>query len=153
MLGSSDRTAMWFFSRYARRPQLGLRLNEKFTYEYNFTSQWEHEIRIEKIIKYTSVIPAFCVAGSRAAPPEDCGDPLAYMKLLDHYCPATLEFELFEMIERLRAQDIEEDETSEILDKFETLNTWYHVDQFSRTKINQRLKLYFSGDDNWYFND
>lgn len=87
--------------------QLGLRKNEKFIYEYNFTSCWEHEIRVEKIIKYYNKLPAYCVAGSRAAPPEDCDGPLAYMELFDHYNSTAAELELFEIIKRTHTNGTE----------------------------------------------
>ncbi len=32
--------------------QLGLRKNEKFIYEYDFTDGWQHEIRVENIMGF-----------------------------------------------------------------------------------------------------
>ncbi len=53
-------------------------------YEYDFGDGWEHEIKIEKIL------PAekgkhypLCLAGKRACPPEDCGGPWGYERLLE----------------------------------------------------------------------
>lgn len=62
---------------------LGLRLRERFLYEYDFGDLWQHELRLEKIMepgpgkRYPS-----CTDGKRACPPEDCGGPWAYQELL-----------------------------------------------------------------------
>lgn len=124
--------------------QLRLRKNEKFTYEYDFISHWMHEIRVEKVVKYTHKLPTCCITGSRAAPPEDCGGPLAYMRLLDQYNPVAIEHELFEIIESIYANTYEEGEKTQIIDRLATLNMWYQVNQFPKAKINQQLKRYFS---------
>lgn len=55
----------------------------KFTYEYDFTEDWKHSIRLEKILPFD---PAFqypvCLAGKRACPPEDIGGPEVYDQFL-----------------------------------------------------------------------
>jgi hypothetical protein len=52
------------------------RLHERFLYEYDFIDQWEHEIRVEKILPIDAdkTYPA-CIGGAKAAPPEACGGP------------------------------------------------------------------------------
>lgn len=30
--------------------ELGLRINERFVYDYDFTDDWQHQIRVEAII-------------------------------------------------------------------------------------------------------
>jgi len=54
-----------------------------FLYEYDFGDGWAHEIRLEKIepTQEGVVYPA-CIGGARACPPEDCGGPPGYMRLL-----------------------------------------------------------------------
>jgi len=53
-------------------------------YEYDFGDGWEHDVRFEAIVptvrgtKYPR-----CTAGDRACPPEDCGGPRGYSRLLD----------------------------------------------------------------------
>ena len=56
----------------------------KLIYEYDFGDGWEHELLVEK------VLPAekgrrypLCLAGKRACPPEDCGGPWGYERLLE----------------------------------------------------------------------
>ena len=62
---------------------LGLRVRERFLYEYDFGDYWQHEMRLEKIQepepkKHHPV----CTGGKRACPPEDCGGPWTYQELL-----------------------------------------------------------------------
>lgn len=55
-----------------------------FSYEYDFGDSWEHQIEVEKIVpaqlrmKYPR-----CTAGRGACPPEDCGGPPGYERLLE----------------------------------------------------------------------
>jgi hypothetical protein len=54
------------------------------TYEYDFGDGWVHELELEAIgrrqagTKYPR-----CLAGDRACPPEDCGGPHGYARLLE----------------------------------------------------------------------
>ena len=53
-------------------------------YEYDFGDGWEHELKIEKVlIAEPSVRYPACLAGKRACPPEDCGGPPGYERLLE----------------------------------------------------------------------
>jgi len=62
------------------------RAKSKLTYEYDFGDGWEHIIEVQKIeapqdgVKYP-----VCLAGKRAAPPEDCGGVPGYYELLEMY--------------------------------------------------------------------
>ena len=60
--------------------ELKLRRLERFTYEYDFGDLWVHDLRIEATLPLDPkrVYPV-CIAGRRAAPPEDCGGPHAFM--------------------------------------------------------------------------
>ncbi len=55
-----------------------------FRYTYDFGDNWEHLIEIEKIVVPTpgQQVPA-CTGGRRACPPEDCGGPWGYERLLE----------------------------------------------------------------------
>ena len=59
--------------------QFGFRLRERFLYEYDFYDNWEHDIRLEKVLPLNSkrVFPV-CIGGQRPVPPEDSGGPRAY---------------------------------------------------------------------------
>ncbi|MBV9326760.1 MAG: plasmid pRiA4b ORF-3 family protein [Chloroflexi bacterium] len=68
--------------RRVRVAALGLRVRERFRYEYDFTDLWQHDLRVEKILRLEPGQPnPRCVGGRRAAPPEDCGGPWAFLEL------------------------------------------------------------------------
>jgi len=55
-----------------------------FFYEYDFGDGWGHELRVEKVSKPNPRLRyPRCLAGARAAPPEDCGGPLGYRTLCE----------------------------------------------------------------------
>jgi pRiA4b ORF-3-like protein len=58
-------------------------------YEYDFGDGWQHELRLEEILIGDASFQQFCVAGSRACPPEDCGGPHGYAELLEAVRDAT----------------------------------------------------------------
>lgn len=56
----------------------------KITYTYDFGDSWEHLIAVEKTLEpEPSAAYPRCVAGRRAAPPEDCGGAYGYMELVE----------------------------------------------------------------------
>ncbi len=62
---------------------LCLRINTKFSYEYDFTENWQHIIRLEKTLPADPTIKhPVCLAGKRACPPEDIGGPDRYDQFL-----------------------------------------------------------------------
>jgi hypothetical protein len=78
-----------------------LRIKECFRYEYDFTDNWKHQIRFEAIIASEPYrrYPV-CIDGRRDCPPEDCGDPWAFMAILIYYFAnqtqnATLQYSIF----------------------------------------------------------
>jgi Plasmid pRiA4b ORF-3-like protein len=65
--------------RQVRLAFLGLRVRERFLYEYDFTDGWQHDVRVEQILplepgRHSPV----CIGGRRAGPPEDCGHSWSY---------------------------------------------------------------------------
>jgi hypothetical protein len=70
------------------RDERSLRLSElarkgkSFTYEYDFGDGWDHHITIEDVDDDGTDSTATCVGGKRTCPPEDCGGPHGYMRLL-----------------------------------------------------------------------
>jgi len=57
--------------------------NAKFTYHYDFGDDWIHEIHIERETEaQAGKRRASCIAGARACPPDDCGGPPGYARML-----------------------------------------------------------------------
>ena len=61
-----------------------LHCGERFRYEYDFTTNWKLDIRLERALPFDPdrVLPS-CIGGNRTAPPEDCAGALDYLKRLD----------------------------------------------------------------------
>jgi hypothetical protein len=115
-----------------RLKDLGLRINERFIYEYDFTDNWQHQIRFEAILAQKShrCYPV-CTDGRRACPPEDCGGPTAFMELSQHYY-------FFNIMERL-LEIIEDGDNQDHREEIEALHYWFHVEHFDRKGANRRL--------------
>jgi hypothetical protein len=60
-----------------------LRGVDRFLYEYDFGDGWNHLIEVEREIPCNQGLKfAVCLAGENACPPEDCGGPGGYERLL-----------------------------------------------------------------------
>lgn len=109
-----------------------LRINEKFLYEYDFTDQWRHQIRVENTL---DIDPrkdyALCIGGNRACPPEDCSGPWRFMALRQHYSLIEIMDRLYEIIEDEDPEDHEEE--------LHILRYWLNVNRFDRKAVNRRL--------------
>lgn len=125
--------------------------NERFLYEYNFFDHWEHEVRIEKLLPINpEIIYPCCIGGKRAAPPEGCGGPKAFMELQDYYSPWRIEEKLISLVRRRinLPNDTEDDEDDEDLEDnpestLETLKYWIDQRKFSCRAANRRLQEFF----------
>jgi hypothetical protein len=58
---------------------------DRLRYTYDFGDDWDHEIKLEKVLPpdagpHTTAVPV-CLAGKGACPPEDCGGPWGYTDL------------------------------------------------------------------------
>ena len=134
------------FSADPRRVQLsdfGFRVNERFSYEYDFTDYWLHTIRVEAILapRSTKSYPC-CIGGKRRAPPEDCGGAEAFMASRDEV-PLLAE-ELFDDIR----DDLERNDMQAIRDRiedFREFQEWLSLDDFDRAAINHQLQLRIHG--------
>lgn len=110
------------------------RNGERFFYEYNFYVPWRHEIRLEHILP---AVPGrrypVCIGGRRAAPPEGCAGPNAFLaQREEHHAVA--------VIERLLALI---DNPEVYLDPYEEvrrLRYWAGVNRCDRRAINRRLQ-------------
>jgi hypothetical protein len=85
-----------------RKTKLGAIVDQgvkKFSYVYDFGDNWEHEIKIEKVLQADPKVKyPRCLEGARACPPEDCGGPWGYPNFIEAVSnPAHAEHE--EMLE------------------------------------------------------
>ena len=108
--------------------KLGLAVNQRFRYTYDFGDNWEHDLRVMSL-DYQPKEPGRrygCFAGERACPPEDCGSVPGYYRIL-----------------AVLGQPGETDEPFEPdEDEDESLLEWlggYNPDHFSLEEINARL--------------
>src|SRR5438270_4653263 len=134
--------------RRVRLSDLGLRVGERWLYEYDFTDGWQHDLRLEQIV---TLVPGQsyprCVGGRRAAPPEDCGGPWAFLELRQHYSPGHIASRLLDLFESFTGErrhdpelidDLDKDGESQVLE-LEELVRWLRIDRFDRRAVNGRL--------------
>lgn len=58
--------------------------NPSASYVYDFGDNWEHTVKLEKILPRDKDIDyPVCIAGKRACPPEDCGGVWGYKDFLE----------------------------------------------------------------------
>ena len=116
------------------------RINERFLYEYDFTDGWKHQVRVENILAHEARRDyPVCTGGKRACPPEDCGGPLRFLALREHYSLFYIMERMLEIIENGGTEDYEED--------LNDLKYWFHVDRFDRKEANRRLYDHARGKD------
>jgi hypothetical protein len=57
---------------------------QKFIYVYDFGDDWQHVLRVERILSpEANTLYPRCLKGQRACPPENCGGIWQYSTLLD----------------------------------------------------------------------
>lgn len=61
---------------------LGLSVQDRLGYEYDFGDGWEHVLTVEKVLKTGAYQTPVCLKGARSCPPEDCGGAWGYENLL-----------------------------------------------------------------------
>jgi hypothetical protein len=133
---------------------LQLRVNERFLYEYNFFDNWQLEIRLEKKcdLEARRSYP-LCIAGTRAAPPEDCGGAEQFNRLREHFSPFYIYHRILECYEmHQRREQLTEEEQYEFEERQFELSRfgyWSKIDKFDRRRANKRLKQYAAKDVSW----
>ena len=86
---------------------IGLRVKEKFLYEYDFIDQWRHLIRVEaNLPSEPDQLYPVCIGGKRAAPPEVCGGPWAFMERRDNV-PCEVWERFWRLTEGVKAGDMD----------------------------------------------
>jgi hypothetical protein len=126
---------------------LGLRVSERFTYDYAFFSNlqtWRHDIRVQAIAapRGRQRLP-WCCDGSRGAPPEDCGGPQVFVALRQEHCAWQATVRLAELMCLLL--DAPPGETvrsvlgQDALDELPELLYWARIDSFDKAAVNAAL--------------
>ncbi|NJM39338.1 MAG: plasmid pRiA4b ORF-3 family protein [Anaerolineae bacterium] len=131
--------------------EMRLKPGERFSYTYDYTAFWKHQIRFERSMeaKLRTTYP-YCNGGARKSPKEDFGGPWYFMQRLDEHSPIDLirqGYGLLAAIEKgeralLRYIKAHRHEFPEML-------YWLTIDQFNRKVVNSRLKHYALGNPAW----
>jgi hypothetical protein len=138
--------------RHVRLADLGLRVRERFLYEYDFTDGWQHDVRVEQIlpIEPGRSYPV-CIGGRRAAPPEDCGGPWAFLELRQHYSAFRIAQRLLELLKPITVADDRrgddddgagnehDDDVHDHYEELAHLLRWLKIDRFDRRAANREL--------------
>ncbi len=122
-----------------RLKDLGLRISERFYYEYDFTDGWKHEARLEAILapddhRHYPV----CINGRQACPPEYCGGPLSFMMQRQEFSAVHILTHLADIIE-------DGDDPEDRYEEFLALKYWLTAEHFDRKEANRRLYDYALG--------
>ena len=134
------------FSRDARQVRLdsfGLRRGERFTYEYNFTAGWRHDIRVEEVLPRSPgrCYPT-CTDGARQAPPEHFGSPEEFLALRQHWPPVLIAVRMAEIISGLMDADPDAPAGEAIGDQRDELGRLLdlaRLDKLDRAALNSAL--------------
>jgi len=137
--------------RHVRLANLGLRARERFLYEYDFTDGWQLDVRLEQILPLEPGrhYPV-CIAGRRAAPPEDCGGPWAFLELRQHYSAFRIGQRLLELLKPITVADARrgdddddgnehDDDDDDHHEELVHLLRWLRIDCFDRRAANREL--------------
>ena len=130
---------------------LRLRPRERWSYQYDFGDDWQHDVRVEQIsaLDPHRTYPV-CIGGARATPPEDCGGPWAFLALRQHYHPAAVAGRLAvifgAVLDAADPDAVVDDHREELAE----LVRWAALDHFDRRHVNRRLAWYTAGDDRWW---
>jgi Plasmid pRiA4b ORF-3-like protein len=116
------------------------RLGERFLYEYDFGDQWEHQIRLERILplppKQTCPV---CIGGKQSGPPEDCGGVAAFQRQREE-----TPWRAQELLDQIAECVRERDRTAlrDLAEEIPTVQTWLALPHFDRRQANRQLRQY-----------
>jgi len=137
--------------RQIRLSDFHLHRRERFLYQYDFTTGWELEIRLEDILPFAPARSSpVCVGGKRAGPPEHCASAWAYLEWRDQYVfhPPLEDLSLLadavsrflESGDRRSIGDL--DEFCEAVERVEAYRQC-RPDHFDRRRVNGQLRALF----------
>ena len=112
---------------------LGLRVRERFLYEYNFFDHWQVQLRVEKIIEPESEQSyPICIDGKRNGPIEDCGGAWAFQELRQEFSELSVACRMAEIFVK--------EEIAECRAELRELSYWLLLDKLELSKLNYRLQ-------------
>jgi hypothetical protein len=125
--------------RKVRLGDLGLRTTERFTYHYDFTAGWCHDLRVEQILgaEPGRALPV-CTGGRRAGPPEDCGGVQAFLENTQPHHVLAAAIRAAEILGML-LDDEDVPRFGEHRDELAALLPLLGVDRFDRRRLNRAL--------------
>ncbi len=117
-----------------RLSDFDFRVNERFSYEYDFTDDWRHTVRLDEIkpLQNKTSYPC-CIGGKRRAPPEDCGGAEAFMARRDEI-PLLAEESFDDICDDLERNDMKAIQGR--IEDFRELQERLSLDDFDRAAIN-----------------
>ena len=111
------------------------REREKFLYEYDFIDRWRHQLRVEAIhYREQPLTCPVCLAGKRAAPPEDCGGAWSFLAKRQRYSIGYA-LELLSDIRDGGAQTL-----ADRYNEVRLLHQWLNLENFDCNPVNRRLQ-------------
>ena len=130
-------------ARKVRLAGFGLRVGERFVYDYDFIDRWRHDIRVEQLVPSDPgrSYPV-CTGGRRAGPPEDCGGAWAFLELRQRYSLPVVAARAAELLGRLidaAANDDDLDVIAACRSELADLHPWLGIDRFDQRAVNRLL--------------
>jgi Plasmid pRiA4b ORF-3-like protein len=121
-----------------------LRVRERFSYKYDFTAQWHHDILIEQILTPAPRRPRpACTGGARQAPPEEaCRSVTEFLRLRRDLSPLSIAGRMAEVLCEILAAPDEATCRELVLDHREemlVLHRYALLDGFDRRSVNRAL--------------
>jgi hypothetical protein len=130
-------------ARAVRLEDLGLRVGERFSYEYNYFAAWTCELRLEQIQpgEPGRVYPR-CIGGRRAGPPEEWDGPWAFVEQTQPHLVFTAVLRAAEIVGQFLDADedaIVADVLGEYHDELASLMPLLGLERFDRRACNKAL--------------
>ena len=131
--------------------ELRFRLRQKFLYNYDFTTGWVFEIRLEKVLQAEGkkIYPT-CISGSGASPDEECGGPHSFNALKSEWSYKSLEV-ADEFVRALTNKKNANKKISDVcdIDQIREAHYWLKIAKYKRKQANEYLKFYANNDARW----
>ncbi|MFM2315332.1 MAG: hypothetical protein RLZZ04_4610, partial [Cyanobacteriota bacterium] len=114
--------------------------------EYDFFSNWKHQIRLEAILPDESdqILPV-CIAGKGSCPRENCGGVVGFITLRQQHSRFKLAARFAEIILEEGIEKI-----GNHIEELRELHYWATInDKMNFSQINNLLRAYATGDETW----